>query len=381
MSQTASASKDSRKKKVFLALELGWETWKLAFSTGLDRRMYQVSIPARNPQRFMAVLDRARKRFGLEEGCEVISCYEAGRDGFWVDRWLKSLGIRNLVVDSSSIEVDRRSRRRKTDRLDAAKLVSMLIRYMLGDRRVWSVVRVPTSTQEDARHLHRELRTLKKERTRLINRVKGLLASQGVDGRMSPRGLLQPLAAVKTWDGMALPEGLRQRLGLEVERHAFVHRQVLCLEAQIKRMLRKSSEAEVADMRRLASLRSIGRLGAMTLVREFGWREFRNRRQVGASAGLTPTPFQSGKSFREGGISRAGNGHVRGIIVDLAWSWLRRQPDSELSRWYRHRFAAGNSRLRRIGIVAMARKLLIALWRFWARGQMPAGALLKPNAI
>lgn len=381
MSQTASGGKDSRDRKLFFAMELGWARWKLAFSTGLDQRIWGVSIPARGQQGMLAAVERARKKYGLSEGCEVVSCYEAGRDGFWVDRWLRSLGIKNLVVDSSSIEVPRRSRRRKTDRLDARKLVLMLIRYQMGDGRVWGVVQVPSVAQEDARHLHRELRTLRKERTRLINRIKGLLASQGVDGRMGRRGLLEPLEAVRSWDSSPLPEGLRQRLKLEMERYAFVHRQVLSLEAQAKRMVRKSSEGAVAAMRRLASLRAIGRDGAMLLVREFGWRDFRNRRQVGALAGLTPTPLQSGQSFREGGISRAGNRHVRGIIVDLAWSWLRRQPGSELSRWYRRRFAAGNSRLRRIGIVAMARKLLIALWRFWAQGKRPEGALLKPNAV
>jgi transposase len=380
MSQTASGSKDIKQGKVFLAMELGWESWKLAFSAGLDQRIWEVTVAARNRAGFLAAVDRARKRFGLLEGCEVVSCYEAGRDGFWIDRWLRGVEIKNVVVDASSIEVDRRSRRRKTDRLDAKKLVSMLIRHELGDRRVWKVVRVPSPAQEDARHLHRELRTLRKERTRLINRIKGLLASQGVDGRMGRRGLNEPLEAVRLWDGSPLPEGLRQRLELEMERYVFVHRQVLSLEAEQKRMVQKSSEVAVADIRRLASLRGIGRGGAMLLVREFGWRDFRNRRQVGALAGLTPTPFQSGNSFREGGISRAGNRHVRGIIVDLAWSWLRRQPDSDLSCWYRRRFAAGNSRLRRLGIVAMARKLLIALWRFWAQGKMPAGARFKPNA-
>lgn len=379
MSQTASGLKDSRRVKLFLALELGLDVWKVAFSTGLDQPIWGSSVPAGDRQRFLRVLDRARKKYGLPEGCEVVSCYEAGRDGFWVDRWLRSEGIKNLVVDSSSIEVPRRSRRSKTDRLDAHKLVLMLIRHELGDKRVWGVVRVPTRMQEDARHQHRELRTLKKEQTRLINRIKGLLASQGVDGVMGRNGLIKPLEAVKTWDGSSLPEGLRQRLESEIERHAFVHRQVLSCDARIKRTIRESSETAVADVRGLARLRAIGRNGATILVREFGWRDFRNRRQVGALAGLTPTPFQSGKSFREGGISRAGNRHVRGIIVDLAWSWLRWQPGSELSCWYRKRFAAGSSRVRRIGIVALARKLLIALWRYWAEGRMPRGAVLKSS--
>ena len=378
MQQTASGSKYSGDgSKLFLALELGWERWKLAFSTGPGRRVWQVWMAARDRSRFEAVLFQARKRFGLSAGCEVVSCYEAGRDAFWVDRWLRSLGIANLVVDSSSIEVNRRSRRIKTDRIDAAKLLSMLMRYEAGEREVWSVVKVPSAAQEDARHMHRELRTLKKEQTRLVNRIKGLLASQGVDGRMGRRGLVVALEKIRIWDGSPLPGGLRQRLEEELERHAFVHQQVLSWDARLREMVAQSGEAPVSQVRRLSGLRSIGRVGAMTLVREFGWRDFRNRRQVGALAGLSPTPFQSGKSFREGGMSHAGNRHVRGIMVDLAWAWLRWQPDSELACWYRRRFGTGSSRLRRIGIVALARRLLIALWRYWAEGRIPEGAVLK----
>jgi transposase len=195
---------------------------------------------------------------------------------------------------------------------------------------------------------------------------------------MGRKGLLQSLDGMRIWDGSPLPEGLRQRLEAEIERHAFLHRQVLSLEAQLRGLVRSRS-AEMADVRRLAGLRAIGQAGATILVREFGWRDFRNRRQVGALSGLAPTPFQSGKSFREGGISRAGNRHVRGVIVDLAWSWLRWQPGNDLSCWYRRRFAGGSSRVRRIGIVALARKLLIALWRYWAQGKLPSGAVLKSS--
>ncbi len=379
MRQTASPGEYRRPTKLYLALELGWEKWKLAFSTGFSDRVFQVSMASRDHRGLQAAMAQARRRLGVAGGCEVVSCYEAGRDGFWVDRWLSSLGIANRVVDSSSIEVNRRARRVKTDRIDAAKLVSMLMRYEAGERGVWSVVRVPTEAEEDGRHLHRELRTLKKEQTRLINRIKGLLASQGVEGRMGRRGLLEPLEAMRRWDGSALPKGLYRRLEVELARHVFVHQQVLACQAQAREMMVKGSEKAAVDARRLADLRAIGRVGAMVLVREFGWRGFRNRRQIGALAGLAPTPFQSGESSREGGISRAGNRHVRGIIVDLAWSWLRYQPNSELSCWYRRRFAAGGSRVRRIGIVALARKLLIALWRYWDQGQVPQGAVLKSS--
>lgn len=380
MLQTASAAKYSDGRKLYLALELGWERWRLAFSSGLGQQVWERWVAARDRAGLKRAIDCARRRLGLLEKCAVVSCYEAGRDGFWLDRWLKSEGIGNLVVDSSSLEVNRRARRVKTDRIDAGKLLSMLLRYEAGERRVWSVVRVPSQVQEDARHLHRELRTLKKERTRLINRIKGLLATQGVERAMNRQGLLQPLEQMRMWDGSPLPEGLRRRVEAEVERHGFVHQQVLACETQVRRMVRGSSEAAVVEVRRLERLRGVGHCGAVILVREFGWRNFRNRRQVGALAGLTPTPFQSGKTLREGSISRSGNRHVRGVIVDLAWAWLRYQPESDLSRWYGSRFAGGGSRVRRIGIVALARRLLIVLWRYWAQGEIPQGAVLKSCA-
>lgn len=380
MAQTASARKHSGSWVLYLSLELGWESWKLAFSVGLGAEVWEATVRARDRAGLKAAVERARRRFGLPEKCRVISCYEAGRDGFWPDRWLRSEGIENVVVDSSSIEVNRRAKRVKTDRIDAAKLLTMLLRYAAGEKGLWSVVTVPSAEQEDGRHLHRELRTLKKERTRLINRIKGLLATQGVDRVMNRQGLLQPLEQMRMWDGTSLPAGLRRRVELEVARHAFVHEQVLACETQLRRMVRGSSEPAVVDVKKLQRLRAVGPSGAVILVREFGWRKFRNRREVGALAGLTPTLYQSGQMMREGSISRSGNRHVRGVIVDLAWAWLRYQPDSELARWYQRRFAAGGSRMRRIGIVALARRLLIALWRYWAQGELPQGAVLKTCA-
>jgi len=377
MVQAASEKNYIGAKKLHLALELGWEKWKLAFSSGVGGGVWQTTVGAREGAALKTAIERARRRLGVSAESRVISCYEAGRDGFWLDRWLRREGIENLVVDSSSLEVNRRARRVKTDRIDAAKLLSMLLRYEGGERGVWSVVRVPSQEQEDARHLHRELRTLKKERTRLINRIKGLLATQGVDRAMNRQGLVQPLDQMRMWDGSPLPEGLRRRVELEVQRHALVHEQVLACETQVRRMVRGSWEGAAAEVSRLQRLRAVGPCGAVILVREFGWRKFRNRREVGALAGLTPMPYQSGQMLREGSISRAGNRHVRGVIVDLAWAWLRYQPDSELSRWYSRRFANGSSRVRRIGIVALARRLLIALWRYWAQGELPAGAILK----
>jgi transposase len=382
MTQTASAAKYSDEvSTLYVAFELGWRSWKLAFTTGLGQGVREVSIAARDLGQLHQAIERIRKQFGLPQGCRIVSCYEAGRDGFWLHRLLKSWGIENLVVDSSSIEVNRRARRAKTDALDARKLLSMLVRYKLGERNVWSVVSVPSAAEEDSRHLHRELRTLKKEQTRLINRIKGLLASQGTSIGAGKRSLLERLEGICIWDGSPLPSGLKARLRREIERYEFVYRQVVDLEAQVRKMLQGSSEAAVAGIRRLMGLRAVGRTTATIFVREFGWRRFRNRRQIGALAGLTPTPFQSGDFSREAGISRAGNRHVRGVAVNLAWGWLRLQPESELSLWYRRRFASGGARIRKIGIVALARRLLIELWRYLTLGRRPAGALLKSTAI
>ena len=290
------------------------------------------------------------------------------------------MGVVNVVVDSSSIEVDRRARRAKTDRLDASKLISMLLRYWAGEKDFWSVVQVPTPEQEDGRHLQREIRTLTKEQTRLTNRIKGLLASQGVAVRMGQRGLEEGLDAIRIWDGSPLPSGLRRRLETEIARHGVVHRQLLELECERDARMRKGQDRASEIARRLKTLRGIAEVGAETYAREFSWRGFKNRRQVGSLLGLTGTPYQSGDSSRERGISRAGNRHVRGVAIDLAWVWLRQQPESELTQWFNSRFARGGPRLRKIGIVALARKLVIALWRYADFGEIPRGALLKALA-
>jgi transposase len=316
----------------------------------------------------------------LGAACRVFSCYEAGREGFWLHRQLTEMGIVNLVVDSSSIEVNRRARRAKTDRLDARKLLGMLLRYWAGEKDVWSVVKVPTREQEDGRQLQRAIRTLTKEQTRLTNRIKGLLASQGVAVRMGRKGLVESLDAIRIWDGSPLPPGLRRRLEMETARHGVVHRQLLDLESERDARMRQGQDRAAEVTRRLKTLRGIGEAGAETYAREFSWREFKNRRQVGCLVGLTSTPYQSGDSFRERGISRAGNRYVRGVAIDLAWLWLRSQPQSELTQWFNQRFARGGPRLRKIGIVALARKLVIALWRYADFGEIPKGALLKSLA-
>ena len=362
---------------LYLAFELGNKEWKLGFTVGFGQKPRERTILAGDLARVKAEIDRAKRRFGLPREARVLSCYEAGRDGFWLHRYLVHLAVKNLVVDSSSIEVNRRARRAKTDKMDLGKLVSMLMRYDNGERKVWSVVRVPTVEQEDSRQLHRELSALRGERTRHINRIKGLLASYGVRMRVG-RGFLDRLETKRLWDGRPVPLGLRRRLVREYERLEMVKRQVEQVEAERGDLVRTSGGPDVEKVRQLLDLRGIGINSAWLYVMEFfGWREFRNRREVGALAGLVPTPHQSGDEAWERGISKAGNRYIRSMAIQIAWAWLRYQPESKLTRWYQEGFGQGSGRLRRIGIVALARKLLVDLWRYLEDGVIPEGAELK----
>jgi transposase len=365
---------------LYLALELSWTSWKLAFTVGAGQKPRLRSIPARDTDALIGEIHAARRRFGLPEETAVISCYEAGRDGFWLHRFLADHRVENLVVDSASIEVNRRRRRAKSDGLDAAKLVGMLIRWHLGERKLWGVVRVPTADDEDRRQLHRELIELKAQRTEHTNRIKGLLAGLGLSAPIDA-GLLERLEGLRQWDGSELPGGLRLRIARELERWCLVGRQIHDLEAERTRLIRDPETAQGEQMRLLLKLRGIGENAAWLLVREFfGWRGIRNRRELASLAGLAPTPYDSGESRHEQGISKAGNRRVRWMMIELAWGWLRYQPDSELSRWYQRRFAAGNVRLRKVGIVAVARKLLVALWKYLETGAVPAGAVVQEKA-
>jgi transposase len=284
-----------------------------------------------------------------------------------------------VVVDSSSIEVKRRGRRRKTDRLDASKLVSMLIRWQQGERQVWSVVQVPSVADEDRRQLHRDLLELKAERTQHSNRIKALLAGCGLALPSIDAQFPEVLAKMRTWDGQPVPAELQQRLVREHGRWQFVDRQIKDVENERARRIRTAPDKSVDKVRQLLRLRGIGANSAWLYVMEFfGWRLIRNRKQLAALAGLTPTPHQSGDSDHEQGISKAGNRRLRTMAVEIAWCWLHYQPGSALSQWYQKRFANGSSRQRRIGIVALARKLLVALWRFLETGEAPAGAETVP---
>jgi len=380
MAATIRPSECSGKAPVlYVALELSDKQWKLAFTVGVGQRPRLRGIAARAMTAFAREVAEAKRRFGLPAETPVLSCYEAGRDGFWIHRWLSAQGIRNSVVDSSSIEVPRRKRRAKTDRLDAEKLVALLLRATAGERHVWRVVQVPTADVEDARHWTRELDAWKSEQKRLMNRLRGLLITQGVAGSIR-RNFATQLDLLRQADnGAPLGERLRARLTREWEHLEFVRQQMRSLQRKHETYLQQAQGDRSADViRHLMRLAGIAETGASVLSLEmFGWRHFTNRREVGGFLGLTGTPYDSGERRCEQGISKAGNARLRALFIQLAWVWLRCQPTSALSQWYQRRFAA-SPHARRIGIVALARRLAIALWRYVEWGDVPEGAVLKP---
>ena len=366
---------------LFMAFELDSKNWNLGLTIGLGQKPRRRKIPAGDVEGLQKEIAIAKKRFKLPKTAEVVSCYEAGRDGFWLHRYLEESGIKNNIVDSSSIEVNRRKRRAKADGLDVQKLLTMLVRYHYGETKVWSVVHVPSPEDEDRRQLHREMCMLKKEKARTTNRIKGLLAAQGIllNGEMDLSG--ERLEAMRLWNSFPLPPGLKERLKREWEHVLFLKGQIHAVEAERKRVLKEEKRPDLDQVRQLAGLYAMGVNGSWVLVQEFfAWRQFDNREQVGSLAGLTPTPYQSGESNHELGISKAGNRYVRSIIVELAWAWVRHQPKSKLTKWYLKRWAKAGKRARKVGIVALSRRLLIDLWRYLETGVVPEGARLKGEA-
>ena len=363
--------------RLLMSMELGRRQWKLGFTTGVGQRTRRRTLLAEAWSQLPEEISAAKARFGLADDAPVVSCYEAGPDGFWVHRYLTTLGLENLVVDSSSIEVNRRARRAKTDRLDVEKLLAMLLRYMGGERSAWHVVRVPSEADEDRRQGPRELLTLKRDRTRVTNRITSLLATQGVRVRVrTDFGVRLP--TLRPWNGQPLAPELRTRLEREWEKVELLTRQVKALERGRREVLRQTHADALTLVHRLLELRGIGENAAWVFVMElFAWRALKNRRQVGAITGLVATPYQSGTLNREQGISKAGNKAVRAIAIQIAWGWLEYQPQSALTRWFEQRFAKGGPSARKIGIVAVARRLMIDLWRYVEAGVMPEGAVLK----
>jgi transposase len=358
---------------LYVAFELGKKDWKLAMTSGFGVDPWLRTVASGDVRGVESAVQQGRTRFGLPAQAPVVSCYEAGRDGFWIHRALTQLGLRNRVVDSASIEVNRRARRAKTDRLDVLKLVRMLVRVCYGEKKVWSEVRVPTVAAEAARQVSRERTALTQEQTRLINQMRGWLATWGCAlPRYRKSGWW---TVVCDWAGAPLPGEVQTRLARAAARWAVLERQIAELESQQQAAV--TAAAPASALRQLVQLKGVATTSASVLLDEgLVWRAFRNRRQIGGLLGFTPTPYDSGESEREQGISRAGNERLQAISIQLAWNWVRWQPLSALTQWYVAHFGTGK-RARRIGIVAVARKLVIALWRYVTRGVVPAGAILK----
>jgi len=363
---------------LYVAFELSAKEWLLTMSTSLDAKRQRARVRPGDRAAVERALADAKRRFGLAADAPVRSCHEAGRDGFWPHRFLTMLGVTNLVVDSSSIEVSRRARRAKTDRLDGEKLLRLLLRHWGGERDMWQVVHVPSPVTEDARHASRGLTTLQAERTRYRNRIHSLLALHGVGRLRRDDRLPERLGAARDWAGAPLPPGVQARIqntwrllqAVETERQ-----RARRLERQQVRMPTTSTVLTVAQ--RLARLRGVAARSATILADELFRRALRNRREVGALTGLVSAPYRSGTIVRDQGIAPSGLPAVRRVAVEIAWAWLRYQPTSALAQWYHRRFGTGGAVTRRIGIVALARRVIIALWRYVEHGIVPEGALLK----
>jgi transposase len=375
MNSTTHHEKSTGSVALYVACELSTKEWLLTMSPAAHAPRRRARVCPGDRAGLERVIAAAKDRFGLAATAPVRSCYEAGRDGFWPHRLLILLGVTNLVVDSSSIEVPRRARRAKTDRLDGEKLLRLLLRHWGGERDMWHVVHVPTREVEDARHASRGLTTLQAERTRYRNRIHGLLALHGVRTLRLDARFAERLPAVTDWAGDPLPPGVQRRV-LETWRLLRAV-ETECQEARRAERAQVRATAAGTVAQRLARLRGVAARGATVLADELFSRGLRHRREVGALTGLVSAPYRSGTMAWDQGLAPSGLPAVRRIAVELAWAWVRYQPMSALTRWYRERFGHGGAVTRRIGIVALARRLMIALWRYVEQGIIPEGALLK----
>ena len=379
MTTTIRSTESTARQGLFVSLELSEQQWKLTCTTGVGDPRYRRSVRAWGWDELLGGIAAAKRRFGLASDAPVHSCYEAGREGFAPHRFLIAHGVVNRVLDPASLRVDRRKRRVKTDRVDGNGLVVALLHFLAGDREALREVRVPPAEQEAARAVSRELAALTRERTRATNQLRGLLQTQGI--RLSLEGdFLARLATATDWAGAPVSAPLQARLRRLWTRRQLVIEQVRAVERTTQAALRAQTLPDAARIERLQQLRGVGLRSSLTLTQElFGWRDFQNRRQVGGYLGLGNAPYQSGDQAHDQGIGKSGNRHARRVVIPLAWGWLRYQPHSALSRWYVARFAGGGKDARRRGIVALARRLAIALWRYGKDGTVPAGAVLKAS--
>jgi len=363
--------------RIFLALELSRSSWLVASHTPAADKISRHKLAAGDIDGLLALIERLRTRVEQKTGqpVQVISCYEAGYDGFWLDRKLKAEGVVNHVMDPASIQVDRRARRVKTDAVDADALLRALMAFCRGERKVCSMVRVPTRDEEDAKRLSREREQLIKERMSIGSR-----ASQGIyDYQPLKANRLERLDELRTGDGNPLPERLRNEIGRQLERLKLLLELIGTVEAERDAVVKADKPASEADrrIRALAKLKGIGPEIATVLYNEVFYRQFANRRDVAAYVGLTPSLFASGDLRHDQGISKAGNPRARATMVELAWLWVRHQSGSDLTGWFLTRVSGIKGRIKRIAIVALARKVLVALWRYLETGLVPTGAMLK----
>ncbi len=365
---------------IFVSVELSQKTWLVTLHSPDRDRISRHKLEGGDHVGLLGLLERIGMRAALRLGTvpKVVSCYEAGYDGFWLHRLLTAAGITNLVFDPASIAVEQRSRRAKTDRIDGELMLRTLMAHLRGEPRVVRIVRVPSVEQEDARRASRERDRLIKEQTAHTNRIKALLRLQGMAVGYPRRGnWLHWLAQQRDWQGQPLSPHVLAEVTREHARLMLVREQLAALE-QAQATQATVVPAAMAERRDLLQrLKALGPAFAATLTNEVFYKDFRNRRQVGAYCGLTPSPWRSGGIDREQGISKAGNPRARLKAIELAWLWLRHQPESELSRWFRTRTASAGKRAKRIAIVALARKLIVALWRYLTTGLIPAGAIMK----
>ena len=368
--------------RCLFAIELSKQSWVIGFITPLSAKISRRILSGGDWKGLLDLMEEVRARVSRETGraVDVISCYEAGYDGFWLHRLIEAHGIRNYVIDPASLQVDRRMRRVKTDRIDTERLLRSLMAYLRCEPKVWSVVRVPSIAEEDARRLHRERDRLVSERVQHVNRIKGLCALHGIYDYqpLRPQAMAR-LEQLRTAEGTSLPPRLKSEIKRELQRLELVVEMIATLEAERDAIVEvdASTHVNAKKIQNLHKLKAIGPEFATVLVGEIFHRDFNNRRQLASYVGYAPNPFQSGNVAHDQGISKAGNRKGRTTGIELAWLWLRYQPDSDLSVWFRTRVGTLKGRIRRIAIVALARKLLVALWRYLETGLVPQGAVLK----
>jgi transposase len=365
---------------IFVAIELSQKSWLVTLHSPDRDRISRHKLEGGDHAGLLALIEKVRSRAEQQLGgsLRVASCYEAGYDGFWLHRLLLAAGVMNFVFDAASIPVEQRGRRAKTDRIDGELLLRTLMAHLRGEPRVVRIVQVPSVEQEDARRASRERERLIKEQTAHTNRIKALLRLQGMAvGYPRRRDWLNWLAKQRDWQGQPVSPHLLAEVTREHARLMLVREQLAALERAQATQACPVPQAMVERRDQLQRLKALGPSFATTLTSELFYKDFANRRQVAAYCGLPPSPWRSGGIDREQGISKAGNPRARLKAIELAWLWLRHQPESELSRWFNTRVANAGKRARRIAIVALARKLMVALWRYLTTGLVPAGATMK----